>query len=356
MSRAPTKIALLTIPITVLLGIAVLTIALLMNAHSAPSLPTPIPTVLPTNSETRVEMTPGSASHLYNFSSASQTRIKFNSQTPGFAFAAQIRTAAGKTIATFDHLLDDVQMTLAPDNYLIDVSASDPLKAGTVALDLGSAVIAPQTLDGTAYHVADCRVTNAVGVDALVRTAPAAKYAILGTLPVNGSLPVIGHTDNNWYTVNYAERQGWITGDVVALAGDCGSLPLVRNPAIPTAPADAQAYLLQVDRDASGTFREKISAPDGDTSDLIWVRIINLDTAPPNNYREFALTLDCTGTGVDAVRWGSAYTPDLTCGDSIVLPFLNGNAQQPIVVLLPPGSHQSYVEYTLSVLPGKIEG
>jgi len=135
MSRAPVRIALLTIPITVLLGIAVLTITLLMNAHPAPSLPTPIPTVLASNSETRVEMTPGSASHLYNFASASQTRIKFNSQTPGFAFAAQIRTAAGKTIATFDHLLDDVQMTLAPDNYLIDVSSSDPLKAGTVALD-----------------------------------------------------------------------------------------------------------------------------------------------------------------------------------------------------------------------------
>jgi hypothetical protein len=236
------------------------------------------------------------------------------------------------------------------------VSAADPLKAGTVALDLGSAVIAPQTLDGTAYRAADCHVTNAVGVDALVRSAPAAQYTILGFLPANGSLPVIGRTDNNWYTVNFAERQGWITGGVVALAGDCGSLPLVRNPTIPNAPADTQAYLLQVDRDASGSFHEKISAPDGDSSDLIWVRIINLDSHPPNNYREFALTLDCTGTGVDAVRWGSAYAPNLTCGGSIVLPFLNGNSQQPIVVLLPPGSHQSYVEYTLSALPGKIEG
>ena len=356
MSRNPIKIALVTIPIAVLVGVAVLTISLLMNTHPAPAQPTPIPTMLPANSETRIEMTPGSASHVYNFTSASATRIKLNSRTPGFAFAAKIRTVAGQTIATFDSLLEDVQMTLAPDNYLIDVSAADPLKAGTVALDLGSAVIAPQTLDGTAFRVADCRVTNAVGVDTLVRSAPAAKYAILGFLPAEGSLPVIGHTDNNWYTVDFAERQGWITGDVVALAGDCGSLPLVRNPAIPSAPADAQASLLQVDRDGSGSFRDAISAPDGDSSDLIWVRIINLDTQPPNNYREFALTLDCKGTHVDEVRWGSAYTPTLTCGDSIVLPFLSGNSQQPIVVLFPPGSHQSYVDYTLSALPGKVEG
>ncbi|MEO8395165.1 MAG: SH3 domain-containing protein [Chloroflexota bacterium] len=356
MSRAPIKIALLTVPLTVAVGIAVLTITLLMSAHPAPAQPTPIPTVLPANSETRVEMTPGSATHLYNFSSASQTRLKLNSRTPGFAFAAKIRTAAGQTIASFDSLSEDVQMTLAPNNYLIDVSAANPQQAGTVGIDLGSAVIAPQTLDGTAYRVADCRVTNAVGVNALIRSAPAAKYAILGTLAVDGSLPVIGRTDNDWYTVNFAERQGWITGDVVALDGDCGSLPLVRNPAIPSAPADAQASLLEVDRDGSGRFHDAISAPDGDTSDLIWVRIINLDTQPPNNYREFALTLDCTGTGVDAVRWGSAYAPNLTCGDSIVLPFLSGNSQQPIVVLLPPGSLQSYVEYTLSALPGKVEG
>ena len=353
MPRSLIKIALLTVPLLLLMGVAVL---ILSARTPTPATPTPIPTVLPDNSETRVEMTPGSASHVYNFTSTSATRLKLNSRTPGFAFAAKIRNAAGQTIATFDSLLQDVQMTLAPDNYQIDVSAANPTQAGTVALDLGSAVIAPQTLDGTAFRASNCRVTNAVGVDALVRSAPAAQYAVLGLLPADGSLPVIGRTDNNWYTVNFAERQGWITGKVVALNGDCTSLPVVRNPAIPSAPADAQAYLVQVDRDGSGSFHEAISAPDGDTSDLIWVRIINLDTQPPNNYREFALTLDCTGTGVDAVRWGSAYTPTLTCGDSMVLPFLNGNAQQPIVVLFPPGSHQSYVNYTLSVLPGKVEG
>src|SRR4051794_12498530 len=167
MSRAPIKIALLTVPLTVVVAIAVLTITLLMNAHPAPAQPTPIPTTLPANSETRVEMTPGSASHSYNFTSASTTRLKLNSRTPGFAFAAKVRTAAGRTIAAFDSLLEDVQMTLAPDNYLIDVSATNPQQAGTIGIDLGSAVIAPQTLDGTAFRVADCRVTNSVGVDAL---------------------------------------------------------------------------------------------------------------------------------------------------------------------------------------------
>ncbi len=353
MSRSWLKFALLLIPLLMLVGL----VALILTMRATPQ-PKPIPTLLPADSETRIDMPPGSAARLYNFAAA---RIKLDSRTPGFAFAAEIRDAAGKTVATFSNLLQSVQMTLAPENglYQLAIAPADPQKAGTISLALGSAVIAPETLDGTALRAPNCRVANAVGVAALVRSAPAAQFAPLGLLLPNGSLPVIGRTDDHqWYAVNFDERQGWIAGNVIALDGDCAALPVVRNPTIPTAPADAPAYLVQVDRDASGTFQQAISAPDGDTEDLVWVRVINLDTNPPNNYREFALTLDCQGTGVEALRWGSANNPtqSLTCGASVVLPFLSGSAQQPIRVLLPPGSHQSYVEYTLSILPAGAVG
>ncbi len=330
-----------------------LVIALIGCARVTPP-PTPIPIRLPDDSQTRIQITPGSAPQVYRFSGA---RLKLDSQTDGFAFNAEIHDASGQTVASFSRLLDSVQITLAPaTDYQIALAAADPRAAGTLALALGSAVIAPETLDGTALQAPNCRVTNASGANALVRSAPAAQYAVLGLLTTDGSLPVIGRTDNDWYTVDFAERQGWISGGVVALSGDCNAIPRVRNPAIPSAPADAPAFLLQVDRDASGSFHDAISAPDGDTNDLIWVRIINLDTHPPNNYREFALTLDCRGVGVDSVRWGSAYDANLRCGDSVVLPFLSGSAQQPISVQFPPGSSQSYVEYTLSLLPANAVG
>lgn len=338
-------------------ALSALTSLLILSACAAPpSTPTPkpIPTLLADNSETRVDLMPGSTSRLYNFPAASATRLKLNSHTPGFAFTAEIHDAVGKTVAAFGSQLQDVLVTLAPSSgfYEIAVTAADPLRVGTVSLALGTAVIAPPTLDGTALHAVDCRVANGAGADAIVRSAPAAQFAILGLLMPNGSLPVMGRTDDNaWYTVAFAERRGWLRGDVVSLAGDCAALPVVRNPTIPDAPADADSFLLQVDRDASGTFHQTISAPNGDTSDLIWVRIINLDTNPPNNYREFVLTLDCQGTGASVVRWGSAYQPTQVCGASMALPFLSGSAQQPISVLFPPGSRQNYVEYTLSVLP-----
>ena len=337
--------------------LALIYLLLILSACAAPAstpTPTPIPTILAANSETRVDFAPGSAARLYSFTAASATRLKLDSRTPGFSFNAEIRDGVGKTVAAFGSQLQDVLVTLAPVSgfYQIAVSSADPVKVGTVSLALGSAVIAPPTLDGTALRAVDCRVANAAGVDAIVRSAPAAQYAILGLLAPDGTLPVIGHTDDDaWYTVDFAERRGWMRGDVIALDGDCAALPVVRNPTIPDAPADAEAFLVQVDRDASGTFRQAISTPQGDTSDLVWVRIVNLDSNPPNNYREFALTLDCEGTGIAAVRWGSAYSPSLTCGATVVVPFLNTHAQQPIRVEFPPGSRQSYVEYTLSVLP-----
>ncbi len=344
------------------LALSALISLLILSACAAPPAaptPTPIATLLTDNSETRVDFSPGSAPRLYNFPAASTTRLKLNSRTPGFAFTAEIHDAVGRMVAAFGSQLQDVLVTLEPSSgfYQIALAAADPLKVGTVSLALGNAVIAPATLDGAALRALDCRVANASGADILVRSAPAAQFAVLGLLAPSGALPVIGRTDDNaWYTVAFSERRGWVRGDVIALDGDCATLSVVRNPTIPDAPADAEAFLMQIDRDASGAFRQTISAPSGDTADLIWVRIINLDTNPPNNYREFTLTLDCQGTGVGAVRWGSAYQPGLVCGASVVLPFLSGSAQQPISVQFPPGSRQSYIEYTLRVqLPGAVQ-
>ena len=329
-------------------------VLLIFSSRPETPLPTPIPTLLADNSETRVEITPGTAPRLYNFSSR---RLKLGSTTPGFGFAAEIRSADGQMVSRFSPLLQEIQLTLAAGAfYQLALAPSDSLMTGAVSLNLGSAVIAPQTLDGTAYRGADCRAANTTGVDAVVRSAPTAQHALLGLLPANGVLPVIGRTDDNWYTVSFAERLGWVTGAVVALEGDCGGLPVVRNPAIPDAPDDAQAFLLQVDRDASGSFSDAISTPGGDTRDLLWVQIANLDTRPPNNYREFVLTLDCQGTDSAAVRWGSAYQPTLVCGASIALPFLSGGAQLPIAIQFAPGSRQSYVAYTVSVQPAAAVG
>ncbi len=353
--RSPIKLALLVIPALVLVGVALL-LLLITAPRSVAIEPQPLATWLPANSETRVDFkgsTAISPPRLYNFTAPTATRLKLDATTPGFAFAAEIRDAAGQTVAAFTNKLQSVQVTLAgdPGQYQIALSAADAQADGTVALLLGSAIIAPAALDGTTLRADDCRVTNPDEVNALIRSAPADRYAVIGLLPPGASLSVIGHTDNDWYTVDFNERQGWVAGAVIAPAGDCAGIPRVNNPAIPTAPVDPDALLVEVDRDGSATYHNAISTPTGDTGDLIWVRAINLYTEPPNNFREFALTLTCSGDGAENLRWGSAYQPDLRCGATLVLPFIVSSAQQPIAVQFAPGSPQSYVEYDLSIQP-----
>jgi hypothetical protein len=153
-----------------------------------------------------------------------------------------------------------------------------------------------------------------------------------------------------WYAVGYAERRGWVAENAAILqGGDCGALPTVRNPLIPDAPQDPPAHVIAVDRDGSGTFSERISAPTGDMEDLVWVRVINLYTEPPNNFREFTLTLQCRGTGADAVRWGTVGAPTLRCGDEMAFPFIYGSSDRPVTVQLPTNTQQSSVEYALQV-------
>ena len=354
-TRSPIKLALLAIPALVLVGVALLFL-LITAPRSAAVEPQPLATWLPANSETRVDFKGSAATsptRLYNFTAPTATRLKLDATTPGFAFAAEIRDAAGQTVAAFTDKLQSVQVTLAgdPGQYQIALSAADAQADGTVALLLGSAIIAPAALDGTTLRASDCRVTNSGEVNALIRSAPADRYAVIGLLPPGASLPVIGHTDNDWYTVDFNERQGWVAGTVIAPVGDCAGISRVNNPAIPTAPVDPDALLVQVDRDGSATYHNAISTPGGDTGDLIWVRAINLYTEPPNNFREFALTLTCSGDGAENLRWGSAYQPDLRCGATLVLPFIVSNAQQPLIVQFAPGSPQSYAEYDLSVQP-----
>ncbi len=340
------KMALFTLPPLVLLAVA----GLILSLRAAPAAPAAaLPTWLPANSQTNVQLTPGSAPLLYSFNLTGATRVKLDTSSPNFGFAAEIHDSAGQMVAAFHERLQTVQFTLASGLYQLVVSGVDPKQMGTVSLALGDAVIAPQALDGAAQHVLDCQITNTSPADVLVRSAPAAQYAVLGTLTQKGALAALGRTDNGWFSIAFGERQGWIRSDVVTPSGNCGSLPVVHNPAIPVAPVDVPAYLLQVDRDGSGVFTQAISTPDGDHDDLIWVRVINLYTEPPNNYRQFVLTLDCRGERTDYLRWGSPYAPTHRCGESITLPFLTGDEQQPISVLFAPGSPQNYVDYQLRV-------
>ncbi len=224
-------------------------------------------------------------------------------------------------------------------------------QVSATALTSVTATPTPAPLIDAPKIAPQCTVGSAVTGDLLVRSYPGAEFAELGTLITD--LTALGITDDGWVTVNYGERRGWLRAENLRFSGVCDVLPTVRNPMIPVAPTDAEVFALQVDRDGEGAFRNTISAPDGDGLDVLWVVIINLYTQPPNNLREFTLTLDCDGSHSEAVRWGWSYhTPTLTCGDALTLPFAVDSPQQPFTITFAPQSPQSYVNYVLRVSGG----
>lgn len=125
---------------------------------------------------------------------------------------------------------------------------------------------------------------------------------------------------------------------------------MVLDPTIPTAPEDVEPYVLRVDRDGSGQLQEAIAYPNGDRLDFVWIQVLNLHDQPPANFREFRVALTCDGTGAERLRWGVPGQATLTCGESMVMPFLAGANQQAVAILLPDGSEQSYVRYGLTAV------
>ncbi|MCK6578686.1 MAG: hypothetical protein L6Q98_11330 [Anaerolineae bacterium] len=230
-----------------------------------------------------------------------------------------------------------------------------PLPAAATSIPTAAPIAmmptAQPTLIDTPIQALKCRVTNPADTDLLVRSAPDEGFAPLGMLSARAGVQALGRTTTQpvWFAVGFAERRGWIAESAGLLAGDCQALPAIRNPLVPDAPADPPAHVIAIDRDGAGTFRESISTPGGDPEDLVWVRVINLYTAPPNNFREFTLSLECAGTGGEALRWGIVGSPLLRCGDSMTFPFIYGASDRPLTIQFPPGSPQAFVTFALRV-------
>jgi hypothetical protein len=205
---------------------------------------------------------------------------------------------------------------------------------------------------------------------------------------------VIGiNAARSWYAIDYNGQTGWVFADVVTISGPCDNLPIIESggPGVPTlavtatasstldpnvtptatatatatvegateppptatytatsaqeAPPDSNTFRFDVDRDNGGTFSEVISYPGGDTSDRVEVHV-NLSQ---NTSRVVNLTLTCSGTGTENVRFTriSPNAQQYVCGDTITYRYAHPDSTQPYYVFIPSGS-TSYVNYTLT--------
>ncbi len=309
------------------------------------------------------------SSQIYTFTAnpAASTQIMLYPMTDNLPYSAEVHDNRGATIASFGSGLRNAVLTIGPGNGLYEVAIKSEnndqqgmlsVRVGSLAEEkpLSAASYTAPAVDVTdlnanltAYTDTQCSARSGSGSNVNIRSAPGLSYPVIGSLAAGTSIVVTHYTADNWFAVKVNNQIGWISGSVITVGGTCNNLPLVASPvsvptAIPTIIPSPNTFYLTVDRDSSGDFSDNLSY---DENDLIQISVENLSSAFDSSYREFTLTLICSGIGVEHVRWGVPENPALECGHSFVMPFTPYYSQQTIAVRLQDNNQQDAVAYTL---------
>ena len=172
-----------------------------------------------------------------------------------------------------------------------------------------------------------------------LRNGPGTQFGVVGTLVFGTALSVIGQSNNGWYQVIDNGQLVWVSSSVSALSGNCDGLPDVTPATI-----NSGTLALQIADNGWGSIYENIASTDVNPSELITVSAPTLTT---QQYQEFTLTLVCSGTGTEGLRWGAMEKPTLKCGNSVVMPLTTRFREQVIAVTMPPTTANNTVQYTL---------
>lgn len=156
----------------------------------------------------------------------------------------------------------------------------------------------------------------AAGEFLVIREGPAEVFSTIGVVSANQSLEIIGiSTDGYWFQVQFNDGpsgDGWISGQLVRIAGDLTGLPVVQGPPLPnTGVAGAS------DVTGSGASTSAGSQNPIDPSDLPSSRNNNYDDLDNlNAYAyQFAIAVDGEGDGQPyqlfvTVDYAQALNPD----------------------------------------------
>ena len=270
--------------------------------------------------------------------------------TAGFCKDATLTVAAGLEfyqVAVSADFPDDVKLSLHHANEAALPTPSTPRfnsNAATVPISF-----TPRQ---------NCSLTISAQSGANLEAQPDFNRQVLDNIPFNTQLSVNARTESGWYRINRNGMTGWVYGDFVTLNGVCNSLPVLTPPSTQaiggavlsgvTAPYDVNIHYFGVDASGGGQFQDAISYPTGDSQDLVHITVSNLQAT---EQLTFGLTLTCTGNGAEDLRWGLPEAPTLTCQDALPIPFSSLANDIDVVIMLPGGVGQRYVDYILQAVP-----
>ncbi len=366
---------------------------LLLDSRQADSRPTR----LTVDDEVKVDFSRARESGAFRLlANADSTQVlSLQAEPPTYPFTAELRSASGEPLAILNRLPAGT-LTVPPgeEEYLLIVSSPDENGAVTIILSAGQAVLTETSAGLGESTEAVCAVTP-VETSVNVRSGPGTGFPGIGFLNVAERLVALGYNpDRNWIAVQIDGQPGWVAAGVTALQGPCADLAALAITATPTpilptdtpsrtpipthtltpsptftpspsptlTPTITPTFTLDPVLDApydedytrvlpfytGDTFTEQISAPGGDSTDIIAVSVEGFN--PLNTRTEYSFRLDCVGSGTEGVAWGfDVRNPDKACGESAVIVFTEESNDQRIIITLPEGSPQALVYYTLVV-------
>jgi hypothetical protein len=353
---------------------AFLTIILTLACASAACRPNTVRATLVPNVPTQVFAEENV--QVYNFRALdTPTTLRLRSNPANLPYMAEVRNQDGQLAATMSGggALEDARVTIPANSGTYEVRVStDAGIAGTVELVVtGQETPTPlpktDTLTPTETVSASviagvCRLT--APADTGVWRAPSRTTEMFGSLGAGASVNAEARSGDangeTWYRLRSDDVVGWIPGSTVQRTGACDTLPVVAGgnaiggpvnvqatlSNTEAAPFDADSYTITLDANTGGEFSERVSYPNGDQVDRLWLTVAGLPVERP-----FTVRMTCDGNAAQSLRWGTPDNPSLGCGGGLNTTFSAQITQRSLIVLMPAGGIAGQVRYRLDVTP-----
>jgi len=303
------------------------------------------------------------ASQIYAFTADAQVPLQVSLVpiTHDFTYTAELRDERGGVMATVSSsAIQNAILTVGPGSqrYAVAIKSDNTNLQGILSMQVARANISntvPEAVRAGGQSpivvpyqpvaasipndpLAPCSASSSTGVNVNLRSGPGMNFGVVSALVYGTALTVSGKSNNGWYQVVDNGQVLWVAESVTTLAGDCKNLLDVTPQT-----ANSGTVQLSIADSGWGSLNDNITSMVGSADDLIIV------TAPTvgQSYQEFTLTLVCSGSGADSLRWGAAEKPTLKCGSSVVVPMTANYRQQMIAVTLPISTVYNTVQYTL---------
>jgi hypothetical protein len=223
-----------------------------------PGTPPPEPIPLPINQLVSGTVSSDTPLQVYRFSITPPISPPLTIQGEGETgvLISLFNEDADKTIATQDADVSGVvyRLPAAARAYRLEIRASSA-EATAFTLCLGTCEGTPPPSNTTSGAVVvtpevaagSCTAVSNTNSAVNVRSGPGTQYAIVGSLPIGQSFPVLGQlAGGGWYQVSLNNGgSGWVSATVARLEGECAALAVVAAPAnAPLAPTQPPAPTL----------------------------------------------------------------------------------------------------------------